>query len=390
MMNSNPKLDLHPDAESLNAFAEQALPERERGEIVAHLAECGRCREVVFLAQEAEMEPEFELAVAAAAAPNSIPRKERWFKSWRFAWVPAGALAVGLSAAYIVHVRHEEIVAEQARAAREVVVHNVEMASTPQAPPMGKQAVPPPPTASSPSALKSLKSQLPNLAPREMAPVAAPPPASESSAMANRSSNDAALQPGASGAGFPAMDAAADYKPAPALAVSRQEQERAFGALQARSRETEKSSQANAGEPGKNDQVHGVTTAAAPMAQFGASSAKSASAETGGRYKKGGAFALYKAKTAALPSGLISVSTEMTESRTIAVDGAGGVFLSEDAGSHWVSVAKQWSGRAVAVRLRTKMGASADAADASAGVFEIVNDQGLVWVSTDGRIWKAK
>ena len=225
MMNSNPKLELHPDAESLNAFAEEALPEQERGEIVAHLAECGRCREVVFLAQEAavEMEPEFELAVAAAAAPGAMARRGSWYKDWRFAWIPAGALAVGLSAAYIVHVRHEEIVANQARAAREAAVQNVEMASTPQAPPMGKLAAPPPPAASSPSALKSLKPQLPTMASREMPPVAAPPPASESSARAGRGSADAGLQPGVSGAGAPSMDAAAEYKPEAALAAKRQD-----------------------------------------------------------------------------------------------------------------------------------------------------------------------
>ncbi len=43
----------HPDAESLSAFAEQALGERERAEVLAHLAVCGRCRQVVALAREA-------------------------------------------------------------------------------------------------------------------------------------------------------------------------------------------------------------------------------------------------------------------------------------------------------------------------------------------------
>jgi hypothetical protein len=294
---------------------------------------------------------------------------------------------VSLSVAYIVHVRHQEIVAEQARAAREVAAHNVEMASTPQAPPMGMQAAPPPATASSPSALKSLKPQLPTMASKEMSPVAAPPPAS---AMASRSSADAGLQPGVSGAESPAMDAAAEYKQEPALVAKRQQQELAGGVLQARSTGTEKSPQAGAGEQGKKDQFHGVMAAAAPMAQVGANSTNSASAEMSGRYKKGGVYALYKAKTAALPSGLLSVSTETTQGRTIAVDEAGGVFLSEDAGGRWVSVAKQWNGRVVAVHLQTKLGANAGIADASAGVFEIVNDQGLVWVSTDGRIWKAK
>ena len=74
-MNQNPQLDFHPDAESLNAFAEQALGDRERGQIVEHLAVCSRCREVVFLAQEAavEMEP----AVAAGRPRALLQRVNR-------------------------------------------------------------------------------------------------------------------------------------------------------------------------------------------------------------------------------------------------------------------------------------------------------------------------
>ena len=37
-MNATTKHDFHPDAESLSAFAEQALGERERGQVLAHLA----------------------------------------------------------------------------------------------------------------------------------------------------------------------------------------------------------------------------------------------------------------------------------------------------------------------------------------------------------------
>ncbi len=56
----------HPDAESLSAFSEQALARRERVEVLAHLAVCGRCREVVALAREAADADE-----ANAAAPTS-------------------------------------------------------------------------------------------------------------------------------------------------------------------------------------------------------------------------------------------------------------------------------------------------------------------------------
>jgi hypothetical protein len=40
----------HPDADLLSAFAEKALPERDRVQVLAHLAECGDCRQIVFFA----------------------------------------------------------------------------------------------------------------------------------------------------------------------------------------------------------------------------------------------------------------------------------------------------------------------------------------------------
>jgi hypothetical protein len=96
-MNVKSQLDLHPDAESLNAFAEQALGERERGEILAHLAGCGRCRQVVFLAQEAaamELEPEMELVAAAAPAAQSSPEGDAGTGAEE-AMVPELAVGVG-------------------------------------------------------------------------------------------------------------------------------------------------------------------------------------------------------------------------------------------------------------------------------------------------------
>jgi hypothetical protein len=60
---------VHPDADALNAFVESALPEHERVECLAHLAECAQCREVVFLAQKAA---EFEEPVAVPVAPASF------------------------------------------------------------------------------------------------------------------------------------------------------------------------------------------------------------------------------------------------------------------------------------------------------------------------------
>jgi outer membrane biosynthesis protein TonB len=56
--------EVHPDADSLSAFLEGVLPEHERAQCLAHLAECSRCREIVFLAQNVPV----------------APARQRWFR----------------------------------------------------------------------------------------------------------------------------------------------------------------------------------------------------------------------------------------------------------------------------------------------------------------------
>ena len=63
----------HPDAGLLAAFAERGLTPPERAALAVHLAVCARCRDVVFLAQQAIPEQQ-----AAAAQPASRPRIRLW------------------------------------------------------------------------------------------------------------------------------------------------------------------------------------------------------------------------------------------------------------------------------------------------------------------------
>ena len=88
--------DVHPDAESLNAFVERALPQPERAQIVAHLGGCAHCRQVVFLAQAAA---EADAAPLAAVKPESHEVKSAppwWKTNWRIALIPAAALATAV------------------------------------------------------------------------------------------------------------------------------------------------------------------------------------------------------------------------------------------------------------------------------------------------------
>ena len=77
----------HPNADLLAAFAERALPDRERSHILEHLARCSECRDVVALALPAE-EPAAPLSARARGGLLSWPRL-------RWAVVAAGVLVVG-------------------------------------------------------------------------------------------------------------------------------------------------------------------------------------------------------------------------------------------------------------------------------------------------------
>jgi len=76
----------HPDANVLSAFLEQSLPDVERGPVLAHLARCSDCREVVALAHP---------AVEAQAVPATVAENQWRLPGLRWAAVVACFLVVG-------------------------------------------------------------------------------------------------------------------------------------------------------------------------------------------------------------------------------------------------------------------------------------------------------
>jgi hypothetical protein len=102
-------------------------------------------------------------------------------------------------------------------------------------------------------------------------------------------------------------------------------------------------------------------------------------------------MAATKAEAVKLPSGFAPVSIATAQHRTVAVDPAGSLFVREGSAANWEPVVHQWTGRAVEVRVQQpqSVGASGNAA-APPAAFEIVNDSNLVWVSQDGKTWKAQ
>ena len=81
----------HPDADALSAFAENALSAHQRETVLSHLAECADCRSIVYLAQEtAADDAALEDPVIAVT-----PARKPWFAGWRVLW-PATALACAI------------------------------------------------------------------------------------------------------------------------------------------------------------------------------------------------------------------------------------------------------------------------------------------------------
>jgi hypothetical protein len=80
----------HPEADLLSGFAESALPGAERAQVLAHLAVCRECREIVFLA----------LPQPADGQKVLIPRLSRWHSALRWGTVMASiAIIAGVFAA---------------------------------------------------------------------------------------------------------------------------------------------------------------------------------------------------------------------------------------------------------------------------------------------------
>jgi hypothetical protein len=362
-MSGNTQFDLHPDAESLNAFAEQALggPERER--MMAHLAVCGRCREIVFLAQE-EIEP--------AAAATRIFERRPWFRNWRLAWIPLGALAAGITAVYVTYSRHEEPANQVAVVEREAspVIVTQQMAPLPAEPAKGEDTV--------------------RKQPRPVVAQAPPP-----SPVANEPA-------GAVAQNALTMNGAAVLKSAPEGAVAQSQRGPQDIAREMQVPMAKRAPTASADKA--MQEQYQVSAAAAPMTQAEAAVEPRAARTFGAPRTPTTSMAVYMARQTGLPSGLAAVSIVAVGHNMLAVDKAGRLFLSTDGGQHWDSIKQQWSGQAVAVRTRQGSKGSADAAvagAASAGSaaagggtsqagFQLVNDQGRVWVSPDGRTWKAQ
>jgi hypothetical protein len=86
------KPGVHPDPDLLAAFAEKSLNDRERSQVLQHLADCADCRDVVSLAM-----PEIESTPAPGAESS------RWLSWPVLRWGALAACVVVVSAAVTLH-----------------------------------------------------------------------------------------------------------------------------------------------------------------------------------------------------------------------------------------------------------------------------------------------
>jgi hypothetical protein len=115
-------------------------------------------------------------------------------------------------------------------------------------------------------------------------------------------------------------------------------------------------------------------------------SAPSANFDIATQQQLAGSSASLKANPPRLPSGLTAVSQATAQHLMLEIDLAGTLFLSGDSGQHWEPVARQWTGRAIEVRAKSVLSGS----PATAEIFELKNDAGSTWASTDGKTWTAQ
>jgi hypothetical protein len=401
----------HPDAESLNAFVEQALTATEREQVLTHMATCSRCRQVVYLAQEAAGVERHVAAPVASGDRSSIerssPKRTRsWFGGWRLAWIPVAAMAGFVGFAVLQHVRHTP-------AESQVAVNSPQQKLQEGSSPgrvTNSNAVDKTETVSKKA--KSSEAEH-GLAAGKSMPERADSDISETKLDAVEQANKPAaklsadaVRPSLQNERDKARDSAEVSNSVSAVYLPHEEvrqealkkpgaPDKAEQRLQTESKQLQTAQVSVSGgtekppsAPSASQTGSASFEAASPAANASAATRQSASSES--NYKgaiSGNAMADLKAKRTLLPNGTAALSTATAKGRTVALDASGAMYMTENAGKKWILITPQWAGRAVMVRTRETSPQSDALTVNNNAVFELINDGLQTWVSSDGRVW---
>jgi len=334
----------HLDPDQLNAFAEGVLPEHERLQTLAHLADCPHCRQIVFLAQQAQQSEE----------PVPVKAATRWRDWFRFSPLSMlGAASAALACALIVTVALD-------------LSHNT----------------PTPPTTETAKAEPA--QSLPPVTPSEQALAAVPPapkrPAVKADPLPAQSpalSADA-IQGGAIAPGTSASEEAVKVHPQLQL----DEPSPASAALAPAPAYPPSAGIANSSA---------VRELSANRRAFLLSRSVEATGSSPQTLKA-------KASLRPLPSKLPIATTVSSGTLTLAADSAGTLFISQNGGEPWQSIEQQWQGKVIRLALTpqaTVPKQQAEAKDSTENYlapssFQLTTEAGAVWMSEDGMHWQQR
>ena len=391
----------HPDAEALTAFAEQMLSDAEREPVLAHMAVCGRCREVVFLAKQAAEVEEKTLVKAVPEPEKKVAAG--WLTFWRWSWIPVAALAGIVGFAVLRHIRQTE--APQTAVAQSISPEQVKNTAARQSATVSPKSQPESKANSNlesgiherSSTGKSRRDE--DRSVEEKSPHLLDQKRNAEALKKDESTNETRLSGALASMGSGGGIAAREKPSSPDGSIAQK---------QSHSRDDSRT------------QVQGQTMAAAKAKDLSdapnkapsasvqvASASESVSVESDSRLAPSSAaprsapqlaadslqMALPSRKQAkiaksTLPSGLEVLSEASEAQKRIALDTDGSLFFSADEGKHWHPVKPFWTGRAVSVQIRPEVGrTSENALTLPATGFELSTDGQQKWISVDGQNW---
>ncbi|HEX9200247.1 MAG TPA: zf-HC2 domain-containing protein [Acidobacteriaceae bacterium] len=432
----------HPDADQLSAFVEHSLPGHEQQKTLAHLAVCADCRAIVYLAEGASM--------VESAQPRPVAARRPWFSGWNLAWpAVAGLACLVVLTVYLRKGSNGNHQTGTVATARIEQMPSPVPATAPPAqevplkPSNGQVQIPQPVAVSKAGAVgkesttKSLRvdgiaKQESLNSPLENRSVGALTASRPEFGFTPATSVGRQTARGAMSFAGPQAAAPASATPSPMAVLSNAnssqpatENMSGLGLQQFHGNLAGAAQQGSQSGPATqrtfNQQVE-VTAAPTPVLPTNVTETVSVNSDTptlktestpssaviGGTL---GSFAMNKAapkKQPALPSHLPPLSTASNARQELAIDTAGKLFRSEDAGVTWKQVPAQWTGRAIKVMVTPSRNLQSATKDASAVTeastaakrveaapaaplsFELTTDNGEIWISTDGQAWKRK